>query len=81
VTGFTRADLLADIQRTLWRRDPCLGAGYGFSSFIAWVSIWTSGDEDQRRPAAELLLSNGKIAAAFHRGRRLFDLTARLIPG
>ncbi len=63
---FTSADRLGAIQRTLWRRDPCLGAGYGFSSFIAWVSIWTSGSEEQRRRAAELLLGNGKIAAAFH---------------
>jgi alkylation response protein AidB-like acyl-CoA dehydrogenase len=63
---FTRADRLADIQRTLWRRDPCLGAGYGFGSFIAWASIWASGNEDQRRRAAELLLDNGRIAAAFH---------------
>ncbi|MEU2339199.1 acyl-CoA dehydrogenase [Streptomyces sp. NPDC013172] len=63
---FTRADRLAQIQRTLWRRDPCLGLGYGLSSFIASVNIWTSGDEDQRRRAAELLLNNGRIAAAFH---------------
>lgn len=62
----TRADHLAAVQRTLWRRDPCLGLGYGFSSFIAWVNIWTSGDEGQRRQAAELLLGNGRIAAAFH---------------
>jgi alkylation response protein AidB-like acyl-CoA dehydrogenase len=63
---FTRADRLARIQRTLWRRDPCLGLGYGFSSFIAWANIWTSGDEDQRHWAAGLLLGNGRIAAAFH---------------
>ncbi|MFC3576804.1 acyl-CoA dehydrogenase [Streptomyces yaanensis] len=62
----TRADRLAGIQRTLWRRDPCLGLGYGLSSFIASVNIWTSGDEAQRSRAAELLLNNGRIAAAFH---------------
>jgi alkylation response protein AidB-like acyl-CoA dehydrogenase len=62
---FTRADRLAQLQRTLWRRDPCLGLGYGFSSFVAWASIWACGDEDQRHRAAGLLLDNGRIAAAF----------------
>lgn len=63
---FTRADRLAETLRTLWRRDPCLGLGYGFSSFIASVNIWSSGDEEQRRAAAGLLLANRRIAAAFH---------------
>ncbi|MFJ7280373.1 acyl-CoA dehydrogenase [Kitasatospora sp. NPDC098663] len=61
-----RADTLAEVMRTVWRRDPALGLGYGFASFIASVNIWTSGDEEQRRRAADLLLANQKIAAAFH---------------
>ncbi|GLF94848.1 acyl-CoA dehydrogenase [Streptomyces yaizuensis] len=61
-----RADRLAEVLRTLWRRDPCLGLGYGFSSLIASVNIWTAGDEEQRRRAADLLLANGRIAVAFH---------------
>lgn len=61
-----RADHLAEVLRTLWRRDPCLGLGYGFASFIASVNLWTSGDEQQRARAAGLLLGNGRIAAAFH---------------
>jgi alkylation response protein AidB-like acyl-CoA dehydrogenase len=63
---FTRADHLAAVQRTLWRRDLCLGAGYGFSSFIAAVNVWTAGTDEQRRAAADVLLANGRIAAAFH---------------
>jgi alkylation response protein AidB-like acyl-CoA dehydrogenase len=63
---FTRADRLAALMRTLCRRDPCLGLGYGFSSFIASVNVWSSGDEDQRRRAAGLLLANKTIAAGFH---------------
>ncbi|MEV4514725.1 acyl-CoA dehydrogenase [Dactylosporangium sp. NPDC049525] len=62
----TRADRLADVQRTLWRLDPCLAAGYGFSSFIGWVNVWVAGTGEQRRTAADLLLANGRIAAAFH---------------
>ncbi len=62
----TRIDRLAEILRAVWRRDPSLGLGYGFSSFIASVNIWTAGDEGQCRNAAKLLLSGGRIAAAFH---------------
>jgi alkylation response protein AidB-like acyl-CoA dehydrogenase len=61
-----RADRLADAQRAIWRRDPCLGAGHTFGSFAAWAVIWASGTQDQRRRAAELLVANGRIAAAFH---------------
>jgi alkylation response protein AidB-like acyl-CoA dehydrogenase len=62
----TRADRLAETLRALWRRDPCLGAGYGFSSLIASVNVWSSGDDGQRRKAAGLLLANEKIAVGFH---------------
>lgn len=61
-----RVDRVAAALRALWRRDPCLGLGYGFSSFISGMNIWTAGDEEQQRNAAKLLLDNGKIAAAFH---------------
>ncbi|QIY68651.1 acyl-CoA dehydrogenase [Streptomyces sp. RLB1-33] len=61
-----RADRLVEVLRAVWRRDPCLGLGYGFSSFIAAVNIWSTGDQDQTRTAARLLLDNHKIAAAFH---------------
>ncbi|MEV4447647.1 acyl-CoA dehydrogenase [Streptomyces mirabilis] len=62
----TRADRLAELLGTLWRRDPCLGLGYGFSSFIASVNIWTSGSTEQQHQVAQLLLANKRIAAAFH---------------
>ncbi|MFE7561232.1 acyl-CoA dehydrogenase [Kitasatospora sp. NPDC057500] len=61
-----RADTLADVLRTVWRRDPALGLGYGFASFIASVNIWTGGDREQQRRTADLLLANRRIAAAFH---------------
>ncbi|MFC9257062.1 acyl-CoA dehydrogenase [Amycolatopsis thailandensis] len=61
-----RTDRLAEVLRTVWRRDPCLGLGYGFSSLIASVNVWTTGDEEQCRRTARLLLANRRIAAAFH---------------
>ncbi|AUG78207.1 Acyl-CoA dehydrogenase [Kitasatospora sp. MMS16-BH015] len=63
---FTQVDRLAEILRTVWRRDPCLGLGYGFSSFIASVNLWSAGTAEQQRAAAELLLSGRKIASVYH---------------
>ncbi|MEU5417059.1 acyl-CoA dehydrogenase [Streptomyces clavifer] len=62
----TRLDHLVEIMRSLYRRDPCLGLGYGAASFIASVNLWTAADAEQRRAAADLLLSNKRIAVAYH---------------
>lgn len=63
---FTRADHLVELMRTIHRRDPALALGYGASSFIAAVNIWTSASGEQAARAARLLLSGGRIAVAFH---------------
>ncbi|MGI5321191.1 acyl-CoA dehydrogenase family protein [Actinomadura nitritigenes] len=63
---FRRLDRLVEVMRTVWRRDPCLGLGYGASSFIASVNVWSAGDARQRREAAGLLLANRKIASVYH---------------
>ncbi|MZF85522.1 acyl-CoA dehydrogenase [Streptomyces sp. SID5643] len=62
----TRLDELIEIMRSVYRRDPCLGLGYGVSSFIAAVNIWTAGSEEQRRHVACLLLRDRKVAVAYH---------------
>ncbi|MFF7791548.1 acyl-CoA dehydrogenase family protein [Streptomyces sp. NPDC007991] len=61
-----RADHLAEVMRVLYRRDPALGLGYGASSLIASVTLWTVGDEQQTGHAARLLLEGRRIAIAFH---------------
>ena len=49
---FTRMDRLVRVMRAVFRRDPCLGLGYGASSFIAAVNVWAAGDAaQQRRPS------------------------------
>lgn len=53
-------------MRALYRRDPALGLGYGASSLIAGVTLWTAGDEQQTEHAARLLLDGRRIAIAFH---------------
>ncbi|MET8982230.1 acyl-CoA dehydrogenase [Streptomyces sp. NPDC004539] len=62
----TRADHLAEVLRTVYRRDPALGLGHGVSSLIAGVTLWTAGDTRQTRHAADLLLDGRRIAIAFH---------------
>jgi alkylation response protein AidB-like acyl-CoA dehydrogenase len=61
-----RLDELVEVMRSVYRRDPSLGLGYGASSFISGVNVWTVGDADQRRRVADLLLGNGRVAAAYH---------------
>jgi alkylation response protein AidB-like acyl-CoA dehydrogenase len=61
-----RADHLVEVMRGLYRRDPALGLGYGASSLIAGVTLWTAGDEAQTAFAARTLLDGRRIAIAFH---------------
>ncbi|MBB6418143.1 acyl-CoA dehydrogenase [Streptomyces sp. AK010] len=61
-----RADHLSEMMRALYRRDPALGLGYGASSLIAGVTLWTAGAAPQKEHAARLLLDGGRIAIAFH---------------
>ncbi|MFJ6739821.1 acyl-CoA dehydrogenase family protein [Streptomyces sp. NPDC091279] len=62
----SRADHLAEVMRSVYRRDPALGLGYGASSLIAGVTLWTAGDARQSAHAAGLLLDGRRIAIAFH---------------
>lgn len=61
-----RADHLVEVMRGLYRRDPALGLGYGASSLIAGVTLWTAGDAVQTSFAARTLLDGRRIAVAFH---------------
>jgi alkylation response protein AidB-like acyl-CoA dehydrogenase len=57
---------LVALLRAVFRRDPCLGLGYGASSLLAAVNVWTAGSPQQQQWAAGVLLRNGKIACAYH---------------
>lgn len=63
---FTRLDRLIQVMREVFRHDPCLGLGYGASSFIASVNVWTAGGTAQRRDVARLLLGNRKVSSVYH---------------
>ncbi|MET7482506.1 acyl-CoA dehydrogenase [Streptomyces sp. NPDC005538] len=63
---FRGLEEFVDVMRTVWRRDPCLGLGYGFSSFIAGVNVWATGNTDQQARTARLLLRGGRAASVYH---------------
>jgi alkylation response protein AidB-like acyl-CoA dehydrogenase len=62
----SRMDRLIEVMRAVYRRDPCLGLGYGASTLMAAVNVWTSGSARQQADVAQLLLGNGKLACAYH---------------
>ncbi|MEV4176363.1 acyl-CoA dehydrogenase [Nonomuraea sp. NPDC049709] len=62
----TTLDGLVRIMRPVWRRDPTLGLGYGLSSFIAAVNVWTGGSPDQQKRLAEQLLGGGRVVTGYH---------------
>ncbi|WP_328916603.1 MULTISPECIES: acyl-CoA dehydrogenase [unclassified Streptomyces] len=61
-----RIDSLARVLREVFRRDVALGLGYGVTSFMAAVNVWTEGDERQRTRLAEILLGGGRASVAYH---------------
>jgi alkylation response protein AidB-like acyl-CoA dehydrogenase len=61
-----RLDHLVEVMRSVYRRDPSLGLGYGASSLIAGVLLWTAASPCQAGFAARTLLRGGRIAVAFH---------------
>jgi alkylation response protein AidB-like acyl-CoA dehydrogenase len=64
-----RLDRLEDLiqaMRSVFRRDPALGLGYGLSSFLATVNVWASATPEQAGRVAALLLANEKVAAGYH---------------
>lgn len=61
-----RLDTLVRVMRQVFRRDVTLGLGYGATSFMAAVNVWTVGSEQQKRELAELLLAGGKASVAYH---------------
>ncbi len=61
-----RIDSLVRILRQVFRRDVALGLGYGVTSFMASVNVWTAGDDRQRERLAGILLGGGRASVAYH---------------
>ncbi|MCY0947063.1 acyl-CoA dehydrogenase [Streptomyces antarcticus] len=79
-----RADDLARLMRSVFRRDATLGVGHGMSNFVAALPVWASGTPGQQRRAARILLADGRIAAGFTElahGNDLAGVSLRAVPG
>ncbi|MFF4437479.1 acyl-CoA dehydrogenase [Streptomyces sp. NPDC001621] len=61
-----RIDTLVRVLRQVFRRDIALGLGFGVTSFMAAVNVWSSGTAEQRGRLAELLLDGQKVSVAYH---------------
>ena len=61
-----RLDTLVRVMRQVFRRDVTLGLGYGATSFMAAVNVWTAGSKEQQQRLADLLLANRKASVAYH---------------
>ncbi|GGV61870.1 acyl-CoA dehydrogenase [Streptomyces longisporoflavus] len=61
-----RIDTLVRVMRQVFRRDVTLGLGYGVTSFMAGVNVWTAGSAEQRERLARILLDGGKVSVAYH---------------
>lgn len=81
---FTGLPGLIGVMRAVYRRDPCLGLGYGAGSFMAGANVWTAGRETQRIRLAERLLSGSRVACAYHElahGNDLSRASLTALPG
>ncbi|MFF4383665.1 acyl-CoA dehydrogenase family protein [Kitasatospora sp. NPDC001547] len=63
---FTGPEELIGVMRAVYRRDPCLGLGYGVGSFMAAVNVWTAGSAEQQARLADRLLSGDRVACGYH---------------
>lgn len=61
-----RIDTLVRVMRQVFRRDVTLGLGYGVTSFMAGVNVWTAGSSEQRERLARIMLGGGKVSVAYH---------------
>ncbi|WP_329391779.1 acyl-CoA dehydrogenase (plasmid) [Streptomyces sp. NBC_01351] len=62
----TRADLLAQVLRPVFRRDVALGFGYGITSLFASAPVWAEGTPQQRAELAGVLLGGGRASIVHH---------------
>ncbi|MEV0172428.1 acyl-CoA dehydrogenase [Streptomyces sp. NPDC050803] len=82
----TGLDELVRVSREVFRHDVGLGLGYGVTSFMAAVNVWTAGTPEQRKHLAGLLLDDRKVSVAYHElahGNDFLrnEFTARRTPG
>ncbi|MFE7200180.1 acyl-CoA dehydrogenase family protein [Pseudonocardia alni] len=76
---FTAVDELARRFRPAFRRDAGLGLGYGLTSLMAALPVWTAGTGAQRERLAALLAAGHPVPVAFHELGHGNDLSANAL--
>jgi alkylation response protein AidB-like acyl-CoA dehydrogenase len=74
--GLRDLDELVLSMRSIFRRDPTVGLGFGINSFVAALPVWQSGRPEQQQRLAASILSGSPVAAAFHEPAHVNDLPA-----
>jgi alkylation response protein AidB-like acyl-CoA dehydrogenase len=73
---FGSVDELVRRLRPVFRRDASLGLGYGLTSLMAGLPVFTAGSGDQRDRVGRLLLAGRPVSVAFHELAHGNDLSA-----
>ena len=60
-------DLLGPLMRPLFRRDPALAFGYGFTPFMGAMMVWLNGNDAQKLRVTDAVLGGGTVGVACQR--------------
>jgi alkylation response protein AidB-like acyl-CoA dehydrogenase len=72
----TTVDALVRRLRPVFRRDAALGLGYGVTSLMAALNVWSGGTDAQRKQLADTLLDGQRVCVAYHELAHGNDVTA-----
>lgn len=67
---------LVSALRPIFSRDCALGLGYGVTSLMAGLNVFTAGTSEQQRALADRLLQGEKVSVAYHELEHGNDFTA-----
>lgn len=62
--------------RSIFRRDPAIGLGFGVTTLMAALPVWHSGTLQQKQWLAQAILSGEPVSIAFHEPAHGNDLLA-----
>ncbi len=62
--------------RSIFRRDPAIGLGFGVTTFMAALPVWHSGTPAQKQWLADTILTGKPVSVAFHEPAHGNDLAA-----
>lgn len=70
----SRFDEMMLMFRSVYRRDPALALGYGFTTFMAAIHVWVAGNDKQKKIASDLIKRGKSISVTYHERQNGNDL-------